>query len=175
MRGVLLAIGLLICAQPLRAAAQSPGPDGLEIKPDRQSKFGKAIERPLRPVDRDTPLYLAADSVIEDADRKRVVMQGNVEIYYNSYILTADKMVLDRDANKLTAEGNAQLKAPNGQLTRTERMEATDDLREALVKTLAKTNCTDNPRCMALVPDDADCFIWANVCIPKTWQPLPKP
>jgi LPS-assembly protein len=172
MRSVLLAIALLICAQPLRAAAQSPDSAQLESKPDRQSKFGKAKKWPPLPVDRGQPLYLAADSVVEDADRKRVVMQGNVEIYYDNYILTADKMVLDRDANKLTAEGNARLMAPNGQLTRAERIEATDDLREALVKTLAKTDCSNNPRCMALVPDDADCFIWANVCIPKGWKPL---
>ena len=38
------------------------------------------------------------------------IARGNVEIYYNNYILTADQVVYDQSANTLTAVGNVVLK-----------------------------------------------------------------
>ena len=67
----------------------------------------------------------------------RVIAQGNVEIYYNNYILTADQVIYDQGINKLIAEGNAQLKDPNGSITRADRFEALDDFRDAFVQSLS--------------------------------------
>jgi Ca-activated chloride channel homolog len=81
------------------------------------------------------PLYMQADNLIYD--KNRVIAQGNVEIYYNNFILTADKVIYDQSLNKLTAEGNAQLKDPNGQITRADVLEATDDFRDAFIRKLS--------------------------------------
>lgn len=88
-------------------------------------------------IDRAQPLYIQTDKLVYDDKNNRVIAQGNVEIYYNNYILTADKVVYDQNLNKLLAEGNAQLKDPNGAITRADRFEATDDFRDAFIQSLS--------------------------------------
>jgi hypothetical protein len=43
---------------------------------------------PAPKIDRARPLYLQADQLIYDTKGNRVIAQGNVEIYYNDFILT---------------------------------------------------------------------------------------
>ena len=62
------------------------------------------------------PLYLQADQLIYDTRGNRVIAQGNVEIYYNNYILTADQVIYDEAPNTLVAKGSAQLKDPTAAL-----------------------------------------------------------
>ncbi|MBO0765463.1 MAG: LPS-assembly protein LptD [Hyphomicrobiaceae bacterium] len=97
---------------------------------------GGIFGRPPK-IDRAQPLYLQTDRLVYDDKNNRVIAEGNVEVYYNNYILTADKVIYDQDSNKLTAEGNAQLKDPNGAVTRADRLEATDDFRDAFVQSLS--------------------------------------
>jgi LPS-assembly protein len=92
---------------------------------------------PAPKIDQAQPLFLQADQLIYDTKNNRVVAQGNVEIYYNNYILTADQVIYDQNVNKLTALGNAQLKDPNGTITRADRFEALDDFRDAFVQSLS--------------------------------------
>lgn len=89
-----------------------------------------------RPLVRTAPLYMQADQLIYDTRGNRVIAQGSVEIYWNNYILTADQVIYDQSANSLVAEGNAQLKDPNGSVTRGDRVEAFDDLRDAFVQSM---------------------------------------
>ena len=89
------------------------------------------------------PLYLQADQLLYDTKNNRVIAQGNVEIYYNNYILTADQVVYDQAVNKLIAEGNAQLKDPNGGITRADRFEALDDFRDAFIQSLSVVTADD--------------------------------
>ena len=95
------------------------------------------IFRPPPKIDQAQPLYLQADQLIYDSQSSRVIAQGNVEIYYNNYILTAERVIYDQSVNKLLAEGNAQLKDPNGSITRADRFEALDDFRDAFVQSLS--------------------------------------
>ena len=94
-------------------------------------------------IDRAQPLYLQADQLLYDTKNNRVIAQGNVEIYYNNYILTADQVVYDQSSNKLIAEGNAQLKDPNGSITRADRFEALDDFRDAFIQSLSVVTADD--------------------------------
>ena len=106
----------------------------------QESSFPKApggILGPKPNIDRAQPLYLQADQLVYDTKNNRVIAQGNVEIYYNNYILTADQVVYDQNVNKLIAEGNAQLKDPNGGITRADRFEALDDFRDAFIQSLS--------------------------------------
>jgi len=88
-------------------------------------------------------LYLQADQLLYDTKNNRVIAQGNVEVYYNNYILTADQMVYDQNTNKLIAEGNAQLKDPNGSITLADRFEALDDFRDAFIQSLSVVTADD--------------------------------
>jgi LPS-assembly protein len=86
---------------------------------------------------------MQADQLIYDTKNNRVVAQGNVEVYYNNYILTADQVVYDQGFNKVTAEGNAQLKDPNGSITRADKLEAVDDFRDAFIQQLSMVTRDD--------------------------------
>ena len=102
-----------------------------------------AYSDPRRRSIRPQPLYLQADQLLYDTKNSRVIAQGNVEIYYNNYILTADQVVYDQSTNKLIAEGNAQLKDPNGSITRADRFEALDDFRDAFIQSLSVVAADD--------------------------------
>jgi LPS-assembly protein len=136
-----LAGGLTVTAQP--AGAQDPS---LLATTPRQKSFPKASGGILGPkphIDQAQPLYLQADQLLYDTKNNRVIAQGNVEIYYNNFILTADQVIYDQSTNKLIAEGNAQLKDPNGSITRADRFEALDDFRDAFIKSLSVVTADD--------------------------------
>jgi LPS-assembly protein len=109
------------------------------FKKSKSKIFGKASKK----VDKAAPLYLQGDELIYDAANSRVIAVGNVEIVFNNYILTADRVVYDQAAQTLTAEGNAQLKEPNGNVVRADKLTATDDFREAFVQSLSVTASDD--------------------------------
>src|SRR6476659_485142 len=114
--------------------------------PSKSSSFPKSpggILGPTPKIDKAQPLYLQADQLLYDTKNNRVIAQGNVEIYYNNYILTADQVVYDQAVNKLIAEGNAQLKDPNGGITRADRFEALDDFRDAFIQSLSVVTADD--------------------------------
>src|SRR5262245_2923167 len=125
---VLSSIALLFTFAAFPSIAQDPSL--ITIVPANKSSFPKkqgGIFGPKPTIDNAAPLYLQADQLLYDTKNNRVIAQGNVEIYYNNYILTADQVVYDQNVNKLIAQGNAQLKDPNGSLTRADRFEALDD------------------------------------------------
>jgi LPS-assembly protein len=133
-----LAASLLALISP-PAAAQDPslriGTPSTTTKAFPKPKGGIFGPRPR--IDSAAPLYMQADQLIYDTQNNRVIAQGNVEIYYNNFILTADQVIYDQNTNKLIAEGNAQLKDPNGSITRADRFEALDDFRDAFVQSLS--------------------------------------
>ena len=90
-----------------------------------------------RKIDRAQPLYLQGDELIYDTRGNRVTARGNVEIFYNDYILTADEVTYDQDANTLTAAGNVMLKEPNGNIIRADSYTLTDDFRDGFVQSLS--------------------------------------
>mgnify|MGYP001816408143 CR=1 FL=1 len=96
------------------------------------SPFPKAPQ-----IDRAQPLYLQGDELIYDNKGGRVTARGNVEIYYNNYILTADEVVYDQRAGQLSANGNVLLREPGGAKTTAERLELSDDFRDGFVQSLS--------------------------------------
>lgn len=98
---------------------------------------GGVLGGPVQKIDKAQPLYLQGDELIYDNNRNRVIARGNVEIYFNNYILTADQVIYDQSANTLTAEGNAQLKEPNGNIVRADKLVTSDDFRDAFVQSLS--------------------------------------
>ena len=92
---------------------------------------------PTPKINNAAPLYLQGDDLIYDTKNSRIIARGNVQIFFNNFLLTADQVTYDQSASKLLAEGNVQLRDPNGNITRAERLEATDDFRDAFVETLS--------------------------------------
>ena len=94
-----------LLAPPVRRA----GPEPAATRRAPVSSFPKSQGRHVRPDARRSiapqPLYLQADQLIYDTKNNRVIAQGNVEIYYNNYILTADQVIYDQNVNKLTGRG----------------------------------------------------------------------
>ncbi len=127
-------IALAAYAQP--AAAQDPSIVAPAVA--KSSAFPKnSLVGPSHNIDKSQPLYLQGDELIYDNGGNRVVARGNVEIYYNNYILTADQVVYDQSANTLTAVGNVVLKEPNGNIVRADRYTLTDDFRDGFVESLS--------------------------------------
>jgi LPS-assembly protein len=126
-----------VIALPHAALAQDPTRQIVEPPAKAFPKKASNMFGAKPKIDRAEPLYLQADQLIYDTRGNRVIAQGNVEIYYNNYILTADQVIYDQGTNTLMAEGNAQLKDPNGSITRADRFEALDDFRDAFVQSLS--------------------------------------
>jgi LPS-assembly protein len=110
------------------------------------SNFPKTKGGPIPPpkkIDPSLPLYLQGDELIYDTKGNRITARGNIEIYYNNYILTADEVTYDQNANTVTAAGNVTLKEPNGLITRGERITLTDDFRDGFVQSLSVVSKDD--------------------------------
>lgn len=116
--------------------------------PSSFSKTKGGLLGPIKKIDKTQPLYLQGDELIYDSKGNRVTARGNVEIYYNNYILTADEVTYDQGANTLTAAGNVTLKEPNGLISRGERITLTDDFRDGFVQSLSMV-ARDNTRISA--------------------------
>lgn len=81
-------------------------------------------------------LLLEADQLIYDFDGKTVTATGNVQIYYGSYVLDADSVTYDEKSGRLIATGGVRLLEPGGTLVTTERLDITDDFRDAFIGSL---------------------------------------
>ena len=135
----------VLCADG--AIAQDPST--LSPGVQRSTAFPKtSLVGPSRNIDKSQPLYLQGDELVYDTGGNRVIARGNVEIYYNNYILTADQVVYDQSANTLTAVGNVVLKEPNGNIVRADRYTLTDDFRVGCVQSLS-TGAADYTRSAA--------------------------
>ena len=103
-------IALAAYAQP--AAAQDPSIVAPAVA--KSSAFPKnSLVGPSHNIDKSQPLLPAGRRAdLRQIGGNRVIARGNVEIFYNNYILTADEVVYDQTANTLTAVGNVTLKEP---------------------------------------------------------------
>lgn len=131
---------LALMSASLATAFDARAQDASTLAPDvqRQSSFPKqSLVGPSRNIDKSQPLYLQGDELVYDTGGNKVIARGNVEIFYNNYILTADEVIYDQSANTLTAVGNVVLKEPNGNVVRADRYTLTDDFRDGFVSQLS--------------------------------------
>ncbi len=126
-----LALGLLASSSPVSAQGAPT------------FKAPSAGTLPSTKIDRSQPLYLQGDQLIYDSDGDKVIARGNVEIYFNNYILTADEVVYDQGGNTLTAVGNVLLKEPNGNVVRADRYTLTDDFRDGFIESINVSGADD--------------------------------
>jgi LPS-assembly protein len=103
---------------------------------------------PVQAIDAKQPLFLQGDELIYDTKGNKVVARGNVEIFYNNYVLKADEVTYDQAASTLSAVGNVELKEPNGNIIRAERYTLTDDFKDGFAQALSVQG-RDNTRIAA--------------------------
>ena len=100
-------------------------------------------------------LLLEADQLIYDFDGKTVTATGKVQIYYDGYVLDADTVVYDEKSGRLIAAGGVRMLEPSGNLVTTERLDITDDFRDAFVGSLNVVT-TDEARFSAQTAERRD-------------------
>ena len=104
---------------------------------------GGILGGPTKKPDKAQPLLLEGDELIYDTKNNRVIARGNVQIYFDDYVLTGDQVTYDQNANTLTAEGNVQIKEPNGNIVRGDKLITTDDFRDAFIQSLSAVGKDD--------------------------------
>ncbi len=136
-----LALGLVLVLLALPHPAAAQDPSALTSTKGPKSSFpaqkGGILGGPIKKIDKAQPLYLQADELDYDTRNNRVIARGSVEIYFNEYVLTADQVIYDQNSNSLTAQGNAQIKEPNGNIVRGEKIDTTADFRDAFIQSLS--------------------------------------
>lgn len=81
-------------------------------------------------------MYIEADAVTRDTQNNRVIVRGNVRIYYDESFVLAEQVIDDRSTNELIAEGGVVLRNADGSMTRSDRFRLTDDYRDMFRRVL---------------------------------------
>lgn len=106
--------------------------------PQPQTTFGPKtplLQTP-KPLDQTKPMLLNADELVYDSARSRVTARGNVEIYYNNYVVFAEEVVYDQRSGRLEARGNVRIKTPNEEVISADKYEFADDFRDGFIEGL---------------------------------------
>ena len=127
---------LLACTVSVALALPLPAALGQSLYPYVVPDRDFASDEAPVPGDADTKLLLEADQLIYDFDAQTVTAIGNVQIYYDRYTLDAEKIVYDEKSGRLIATGGVRMLEPNGNIITTERLDITDDFRDAFVGSL---------------------------------------
>ena len=127
---------LLACTVSVALALPLPAALGQSLYPYVVPDPDFASDEAPLPGDADTKLLLEADQLIYDFDAQTVTAIGNVQIYYDRYTLDAEKIVYDEKSGRLIATGGVRMLEPNGNIITTERLDITDDFRDAFVGSL---------------------------------------
>ena len=123
----------LLALSPVGALAQVKQPKTAE-----QPTFGPKtplLQTP-KPLDQTKPMLLNADELVYDSARSRVTARGNVEIYYNNYVVFAEEVVYDQRSGRLEARGNVRIKTPNEEVISADKYEFSDDFRDGFIEGL---------------------------------------
>ena len=120
---------LVVCTVSAALAAPSP-------------VFAQSLDPYATPAGASVPglpnkqMLLEADQLVYDFDGKTVTALGNVQIYYDNYVLDADAVTYDEKSGRLVATGGVRMLEPGGTLITTDRLDVTDDFRDAFIGSL---------------------------------------
>jgi len=83
------------------------------------------------------PIHLSADEMSFDQETGLVKATGNVEIINGPRRLLANSITYNQKTELVTASGNIQLFEPGGEIIFGQHMKVSDDLRDAVIETIA--------------------------------------
>ena len=88
-------------------------------------------------------MVVEARELVSDERNNTVSAVGAVQIYYKRKLLEADRVIYDRKSGRVFAEGHVRLTEKNGEITRAERLDMTDDFKNGFVDSL-QVDTADN-------------------------------
>ncbi len=80
-----------------------------------------------------------ADMLAFDQRTNTISAEGGVILHYEGYILKADKVTSNQDSGEVYAIGNAEVTQPDGTVIRGDRIEVTNELKDAFIQSLTLT------------------------------------
>lgn len=84
-------------------------------------------------------MLVEADEIVYDRDKNTVSAVGNAHLFYQGRVVEADRVVYNRDNRHVTAIGNARMTESTGQVVTGEKIELTDDFKDAYIDSLRMT------------------------------------
>lgn len=84
-------------------------------------------------------MLVEANELVYNRDNNTVSAVGNAHLYYQGKVLEADKVIYDRVKRQVTAIGNVRMTEANGQVITGDRIELTDDFKDAYIDSLRMT------------------------------------
>ena len=84
-------------------------------------------------------MLVEANELVYNHDNNSVSAVGNAHLYYQGKVLEADQVIYDRVKRKVTAIGNVRMTEANGQVITGDRIELTDDFKDAYIDSLRMT------------------------------------
>ena len=84
-------------------------------------------------------MLVEADEIVYDRDKNTVAAVGNAHLFYQGKVVEADRVVYDRATKRVTAIGNAKMTESAGQVVTGEKIELTDDFKNAYIDSLRMT------------------------------------
>ena len=76
----------------------------------------------------DESVFIRADRVINDAQNRQTIAEGNVEVHYGPRVLRADRVIYDMNEALVRAQGNVQIIDPDGTIRYAEEIQVDEDL-----------------------------------------------
>ena len=84
-------------------------------------------------------MLVEADEIVYDRNNNTVSAVGNAHLFYQGKTVEADRVIYNRDAKRVTAIGNARMTEATGQVVTGEKIELTDDFKDAYIDSLRMT------------------------------------
>ncbi len=98
----------------------------------------KTQGKPAAQGDKDKML-VEADEIVYDSDKNTISAVGNAHLYYQGKVLEADRVVYTRENKQVSAVGKVRLTEPGGQVVTGDKIQLTDDFKDAYIDSLRMT------------------------------------
>jgi len=89
--------------------------------------------------DQKNKMLVEANEIVYDSNNNTVAAVGNAHLYYQGKVVEADRVVYNRATKRVVAMGNARMTEPSGNVVTGEKIELSDDFRDAYIDSLRMT------------------------------------
>lgn len=102
-------------------------------------KLSRKTQAPGTAAGQKDKMLVEANEIVYDRNNNTVSAVGNAHLFYQGRVVEADKVVYNRDTKHVTAIGNARMTEATGQVVNGEKIELTDDFKDAYIESLRMT------------------------------------
>ncbi len=91
------------------------------------------VEAIQKPVIKEEPVLINADTISYDKDTETVTASGHVELYQNNRMMLADTVRYHKNTDTVTAEGNISVLEPSGDVFFADHLTFTDQMKKGII------------------------------------------